>query len=165
MSDEHDATSPGPDAPVASGPVLMLVRVGGWFGIPAHAVREVAIKGAVTRVPGAPRDVLGIASLRGAVVPVVSLDPLVGCGGQTVRAPATTLPRLVIVQASDYEVALVVDEIRGIIDAGSSVISCDVQGDRPTFMREQMVWNDETITLLDVPALITAAMGPAEGSA
>ncbi len=145
---------------------MMLVRVGErWLGIPAHTIREVALKGAVTRVPSAPRHVLGIASLRGAVVPVVSLDPLVGCATPAVRVPAATLPRLVVVQAIEYEVALVVDEIRGIVDTAACNISRDVRGECPTFLREQLVWNDETITLLDVPALISAAVGPAEGNA
>lgn len=166
MTEDQASIPQSTETPTAPGPVLMLVRVGErWLGIPAHAVREVALKGAVTRVPSAPRHVLGIASLRGAVVPVVSLDPLIGCAGPTMRAPAATLPRLVVVQAIDYEVALVVDEIRGIVDPTASIILRDGCGERPAFMREEVVCNGETITLVDVPALIVAAVGPAEGNA
>ncbi len=143
----------------------MLVRVGErWFGIPTQAIREVALKGAVTRVPSAPRQVLGIANLRGSPVPVVSLEQLVGAPGQA-RDTTAVLPRLVVVQASEYEVALVVDEIRGIVEPVAPLILRDESGERPAFMREALVWQGETILLLDIPALVIAAAGLAEGSA
>ena len=76
---------------------LMLVRVGGgWFALDTRMIQEVAVKGAVTRVPTAARHVLGVTSLRGGLVPVISLEQMVGMAGPARAEPATTLPRLVV---------------------------------------------------------------------
>ena len=51
------------------------------YAFPVHAVREVARALEVTPVPGAPPAVLGVHNLRGEVVPVLELAPLLGLAG------------------------------------------------------------------------------------
>ena len=140
---------------------LMLVRVGGrWVALPAHMVQRVAVKRAVTRVPTAARHVLGVTSLRGGLVPVVSLEQMIGVVGPAAADSATTLPRLVVVRAGECEIALVVDEIRGIIEELPAVPGVKAGGaGRPSFMREEFDWQGTRVCLLDVALVVAAAAG------
>lgn len=160
------ASEPAPPLVEPAAVTLMLVRLGGrCFGIDARMIREVAIKGAVTRVPTAPGHVLGVVSLRGTLVPVISLEQMVGGIGPVARDMTATLPRLVVVQAGENAMAVVVDEVRGIVSCAALPAVAKGEAERPAFMREELAWQGETICLVDVPLLIATAAGQAEGSA
>ena len=49
------------------------------FGINVFKVREALVMPPITAMPGAPRHVLGVANIRGQIVPVVDLPAVVGC--------------------------------------------------------------------------------------
>ena len=49
------------------------------FGINVFKVREALVMPAITAMPGAPRHVLGVANIRGQIVPVIDLPAVVGC--------------------------------------------------------------------------------------
>jgi chemotaxis signal transduction protein len=161
-----------PEPPSAPGPVdasdsvaFMLVRLGARrFALDARMVQEVAVKGAVTRVPTAARHVLGVASLRGSLVPVVSLEQMIGTVGTALPDAATTLPRLVVVRAGEYEIALVVDEICGITDEQPAAFTAKTgSARRPCFLREEFAWQGNLVRVLDVPLLVATAAGRSQG--
>ncbi len=63
--------------PPAAEPSVMLVRIGGSsYALPVGAVREIVRLPAVTRVPGLPAFVAGLANVRGRVLAVLDLRPL-----------------------------------------------------------------------------------------
>ncbi len=73
-------------------------------------VREVLmLPDSMTRVPGAKRWLLGIANLRGHLLPIVDLQMLLG-SGRTVLRRAT---RVISVNHRETPVGLVVDEVQG----------------------------------------------------
>lgn len=73
-------------------------------------VREVLmLPEALTRVPGAKRWLLGIANLRGHLLPLIDLKLLLGSGRTTIRR--TT--RVISVNHRDVPAGLVVDEVQG----------------------------------------------------
>lgn len=73
-------------------------------------VREVLmLPDTMTRVPGAKRWVLGIANLRGHLLPIVDLKMLLGSGRTTLRR--TT--RVISVNHREIPAGLVVDEVYG----------------------------------------------------
>jgi len=49
------------------------------FGINVFKVREALIMPQITPMPGAPRHVLGVANIRGQIIPVIDLPSVVGC--------------------------------------------------------------------------------------
>ncbi len=49
------------------------------FGINVFKVREALIMPSITPMPGAPKHVLGVANIRGQIIPVIDLPSLVGC--------------------------------------------------------------------------------------
>jgi hypothetical protein len=75
-----------------SGVQVLLVPVGGdWYALELLAVREVVVAGRLEPLPGAPPTVVGLANLRGEVVPVLDTAALLG-----ITAPPTGSPHLVI---------------------------------------------------------------------
>ena len=61
-------------APGGGGHVGILLRDGdALYFVPAEVARKLAPMPAVTRVPGAPAELLGIAQVDGAILPIVSI--------------------------------------------------------------------------------------------
>jgi purine-binding chemotaxis protein CheW len=88
---------------------LLSFRIGGrQFALNADRVSEVVRQPIVTRVPHAPSSLRGVASLRGKVLPVVSLGALLGVA-DTVNAGAG---RLIVLDDAE-PIALAVDEVLG----------------------------------------------------
>lgn len=90
---------------------MLTLRAGGeLLAVPAPLVREVTRMPRLTRVPNAPRSLLGLANIRGAVVPVLSLADLVARPGGAER-------RVVVIE-DDVSFGLAIDEIDRLTDRG-----------------------------------------------
>lgn len=75
-----------------------------------NEVREVLmLPDEITRVPGAKRWMLGVANLRGHLLPLTDLKLLLGSG----RTPLKRLARVISVNHRDVPAGLVVDEVLG----------------------------------------------------
>ncbi len=100
---------------VAAGfdPSLVVESGGEWLALPAAMVVEVVRPRPLSRVPHAPDALLGVASLRGAVLPVLSLARLRGTA--ETEAEPSGAARLVVV-AADPPFALRVDAVASLGD-------------------------------------------------
>ena len=76
------------------------------YGIPVAQVRGVIRLGAIVRVPGAPRSVLGIVNVRGAVVTVLDLARILA------RERAVALGSIVLIEHGSRLVGLAVQTVR-----------------------------------------------------
>lgn len=99
--------------PEATGVDHVVMRLGaGRYGVCAPDVAEVVAVPPVTRVPGTPAWVVGVANWRGHVLPLVDLRSLLGL-------PVSPLPssaRLVVVSVDDVEVGVVAEAVAGLVD-------------------------------------------------
>lgn len=99
--------------PAIAGISALLARTGGArFIVPAALVGEVLRMPDLTRVPGLPRWVPGVANVRGQVLAVVDLRPLLGLPHDT----DAVRPRLLRLEAGGVEVGLQVDAVDGVAD-------------------------------------------------
>jgi len=96
----------------SAGQALTFRAAGERLAIGAGRVREVIRRPKLTRVPLAPPGVAGLANLRGAVIPVVSVAALLGTGGD---AGAN---RIIVVESPDT-VGLLVDEVAALVPLDS----------------------------------------------
>lgn len=94
--------------------VLTFRSGGSKLAVTADSVREVFRKPKITRVPHAPPSLLGVAQLRGAARPIVSLARLI----QGVEAGEASDARVLLIDADPEPVALLVDEITGVSFSG-----------------------------------------------
>jgi chemotaxis signal transduction protein len=142
------------------GTPVMLLRLGRhWFAIDVLAIVKVVLKGAVTRVPSAPSHILGIASLGGRLVTVLSLGQMIGGAGLLSHEHATTLPRLVVLRHGEYEMAVVAEGIYGMTEhVGGGETELETTGALPEFVRGEFLWDGHRVGLLDVPRLVATAV-------
>ena len=93
---------------------VLTVRVSGeTHALPAAEVAEIVRPSGWTRVPNAPPSLLGLANLRGAVLPVVSLAALLGHA-----EPAPSRTRRVVVAGKRERVGFLVDEVTALLPEG-----------------------------------------------
>lgn len=121
------------------------VRVGaGRYAFDVADVREVEDRRPVTPVPGAPAGVLGVCNLRGAVLPVVQIDDLLGQqsdGG-----------RFIVVADVDGMVAgVTVDEILGV-----EPLPLDLEPEPTLGLRGRALLDGELVGVLDTGEILRA---------
>ena len=105
-----DTLAPDPHLD-ASHEAVVVSLGGGRYGIPMDAVDEVGRPPAVTRVPGLPAWLAGVANWRGRVLAVVDLRPLLA-------APQNPLPRtgrLVVCSLAGVTIGLITEEVEGVV--------------------------------------------------
>lgn len=79
------------------------------FGINVFKVREALVMPQVTVMPGAPKHVLGVANIRGQIIPVIDLPAVVGC------VPKTGLNILVVTEYERSVQGFAVEEVEEIV--------------------------------------------------
>src|SRR5690349_18672444 len=105
------------------------------YALPADEVLEVIRTPAVARVPQAPRALLGLANLRGSVLPVATARGLLGKAERGATAGDRT-----IVLVGEAATGLAVDRIEALVTVGPEGIETDpaglaaVEGERLTGM-------------------------------
>jgi twitching motility protein PilI len=123
------------------------------FALDVRAVREVAMLEDLTRVPLAPSHVLGVANLRGDLVPVVDPGGFLGAGDRPHRRKL----RALVITTEAGDAALVVDEVVGLdtLEALSAIsVAPGDAGGEWTIARERR--DGGPITVLDARAVVTA---------
>jgi len=102
-----------------------------------------------TVVPLAPSHLVGVANLRGAIVPVVDVGPLLGL----TPAPAAREIRALLTEADGFQMALLIDEVLG-LEPLDSLTAPENQTGSMVAGRLERTYG--AVGLLDVHALVTA---------
>src|SRR5262245_22532170 len=105
--------APSPSVAAEPAPALRacLFTVSGVrFAVDVRSAREVALFEELTPVPRAPRHLVGVANLRGTVVPIVDVGPLLGL--PALRAPRSV--RTLVLRDGPLLAAMVVDAVLGL---------------------------------------------------
>lgn len=117
-----------------------------WYALPLDRIGEVLEEAPVTRLPDAPRSVLGLVNVRGQVVPVLDLAVLLGLPPLGGAAAAIVIARTgrgpAGLAGTDVPVADTLGE-----DLGASSLATGVRRHRTTA---------GVATLLDLDATVTA---------
>jgi chemotaxis signal transduction protein len=93
--------------------VHVRLRVAGEaYAVPIGEVLEVVTLGEVTAVPGARAELLGVLNLRGHLLAVADLAPVLGLR-RTARAA-----RMLVAESGGQQAGLVVDEVSGVGELG-----------------------------------------------
>ena len=118
------------------------------FGVEIRQAREARVFDDYTVVPLAPTHLIGMANLRGAIIPILDLRVLLG-----LPARAQMLQALVV-EANAVRVALAVDRVIGV----ESLDELPEPGEPPVeaakFQRGRLRRGDETVSILDVARIV-----------
>ncbi len=141
----------------ARDPVLQWVtyRLGDeLYGINVMQVQEVLRVSEIAPVPGAPEYVLGIVNLRGNVVSVIDTRTRFGLPAREVDDAS----RVVIIEAQDQVVGLLVDSVAEVVYLRASEIDSapDVGNDESSkYIQGVATRDDELLILVDIDKLLS----------
>ena len=105
-----DEREPAQDSLGSDGDGAVVVRLGGTrYGIPMEAVSEVGRMPRLTRVPGVPVWMAGVANFRGRILPVVDLRPLL----EAPQISPGTAARLMVLSKDAVGLGLLTEGVEG----------------------------------------------------
>jgi purine-binding chemotaxis protein CheW len=133
---------------------------GTTYALRSDDIEQLEMIGQLTPVPNAPEFVDGVTSVRGRVIPVVSLRARFGFE----RADHTIRTRLVVVRSDGRSVGLIVDNAREFagIPAASILPPPDGMAEMSTrYLRGTAHLGERLVFVLDVPELLRTTDAPA----
>jgi purine-binding chemotaxis protein CheW len=143
---------------------------GARFAVDVRSAREVALFEELTAVPRAPRHLVGVANLRGTVVPIVDVGPLFGL--PALRASRSV--RTLVLRDGPLLAAMVVEAILG-LEPFEALLPPDAPAaprDRvpSRFLNGWLVWAGEMVPVMDAGRTLAelragGASGPVRRSA
>lgn len=160
MPQPSGSIAPSPAAPIPEQRACLFALAGSRFAVDVRSAREVVLFDELTTVPLAPRHLVGVANLRGTVMPIVDVRGLLGLPDSRLGRSVQTL----VVRDGGLQAAMVVDSVLG-LEPFDDVAPVDgpgtarLRGPRP-LMAGWIRWAGETLALLDVPKIL-AAIRPA----
>lgn len=143
--------------------VAVVVRIGATrYVLGTEGVDEVVPLPSVTRVPGLPGWLAGVANWRGRVLAVVDLRSILGAAPMPAPIGAAagrvaTSGRLVVVSQDGVAAGLVVDDVTGVIDdalPGTEPVPATLSAPARAVLAGQVVLDGEPLGVLDVSAVL-----------
>jgi purine-binding chemotaxis protein CheW len=120
VSHHKDGPAEAPDRgirPEVDGYVML--RLGGSrYAVGMSAVAEVGRLPSLTRVPGTPIWLSGVANWRGRILAVLDIRPLMGAA----ITPTGSLGRLVVLSEDNVTVGLLTEGVQGVVDCAAERI-------------------------------------------
>lgn len=153
-----------PETPPALRACLFALS-GSRFAVDVRSAREVAVFDDLTVVPRAPRHLVGVANLRGTVVPIVDVGPLLGCP----ELRPTRSVRTLVLRDGAFLAAFAVDTVLGLEPFDDVLSPTSPAAPRShaaqRFVAGWLTWTGETLALLDIPRILAAVRATLGGDA
>ena len=132
----------------------LIVRCGNIrYGLPAANCREVLKLPRLVRVPRLPEHLCGIFNLRGEIVAVTDMCPLLGQGAQVARDDF----RLVVIEQGAFKTALLVEVVEGLTGIDEEQIEVLAEGagaGARDLISGKFVQGENVLVLLDLGSLM-----------
>ncbi|HEX3908469.1 MAG TPA: chemotaxis protein CheW [Mycobacteriales bacterium] len=131
----------------------IVVRLGrGRFATDLASVAEVGRVPAVTRIPGVPAWLAGVANWRGRILPILDLRSLLGA----VATEPNRSSRLLVLTDRGTLVGVLVDAVEGTmtLDADIAAVPTGVPAEAAALLRGQLAHDDGPVAVLDVDAVM-----------
>jgi chemotaxis signal transduction protein len=147
------------DAAVSTDAIV--VRLGtGKFAVGLESVAEVGRAPAITRVPGLPAWLAGVANWRGRILPVLDLRPLLGAEAAALDAQG----RLLVLTGDGIMVGMLVDAVDGTTSlTGVAAFPPASAPNGSSLMSGQVPREDGPLAVLDVAGVLRLRDGLPRG--
>jgi purine-binding chemotaxis protein CheW len=155
MTDDATAPRAAADSNAGATPdadAVVVCMGAGRFAVDLASVAEVGRVPAVTRVPGVPAWLAGVANWRGRVLAAVDLRPMLGAD----QVPFTGCARLVVLTTRTATVGMLVDAVDGTTTIGAEMapFPSALPGPGAALVRGQLPREDGPVAVLDVEAVL-----------
>ncbi|NVN62405.1 chemotaxis protein CheW [Pseudomonas putida] len=156
LTQDHQAAAVQPDEE-NTGHSMLLFRLGEeWLALATACLVEIAPLQAVHSLPHQRSRLLhGVANVRGALVPCLSLADLLGVqGGAPEQRSVRAMPRMLILAAEGGPVVMAVEEIDGIHRLDPQLLGSGRDATR--FTAAVLQWRGRSVRVLDDQHLMSA---------
>jgi len=132
--------------------LVVLLVSGEYFGIAVDMVREVVKEPMVTALPLAPAIVAGVTNLRGEILAILNLEPLLGLPAAGLASRAA-----VVVEDGHVRAALLVDRVDGVdwFPSAREPLLATVPADSARFLTGAYRSGRALVTEINVSAVLT----------
>jgi purine-binding chemotaxis protein CheW len=133
---------------------LSFVLSGELYGIELKYLAETRRSTPLRRLPSAPPHLAGLINLRGELVPVVDLGPIVGVGQ---REMAQTLAAVLVLSLEGSKLALAVDQAEDILTFPVRELQpppLSLEPERALLIRGAYLFDRRLLSLLDVEKIV-----------
>lgn len=123
------------------------------YGVEIHFVKEIIRKPEITKLPNAPKFILGVMNLRGQILPIISLHERFH-----LPQPGKDETKVVIVECGDLLVGMEVDEVSEVLTLEGERVSAApplATTINSSFIRGVGKLNDRLLIILDVERILT----------
>jgi purine-binding chemotaxis protein CheW len=124
------------------------------YGIELRHLAETRQATRLRRLPSAAPHLAGLINLRGELLPVVDLGPILGIGQ---REMAATLPAVLVLSLQGNKLALAVDQAQDILTFPARALQpppLSLEPDRALFIRGEYLIDQRLLSLLDVEKIV-----------
>jgi purine-binding chemotaxis protein CheW len=130
------------------------------YGLPLHSVIEIVRLPALVTLAGAPPTLCGLLNLRGQYLPVLDGRALVG------EPPRYDLTSQIIIAGREKpELGLLVDQVREVCTVAAGQIMPLTRADVAPFLTSVVERAEESVVLIDLPALLALTPSQAKRQA
>lgn len=140
---------------------VLFVLAGATYALPSRQIQQLELVGEPTPVPNAPAHVDGVVSVRGQVIPAVSLRARFGFP----RVPHDVRSRLIVVRTQGRTVGLIVDSAREFASIAPDTIKPlpeGIGGMSGRYLRGIAQQGDRLLLVVDVRELLEGEDQPTE---
>src|SRR5215470_7385728 len=145
-------TVPAASAPIAPARACLIRLGSALYAAEVRYAREVVVFDEYTQVPLAPPYLIGVANLRGRLVPLVDLRPLLGLE----PARATRQAKALVVERDQLTAAFHIDDVVGLEPLDGLTVSEDGEGE---FIAGRLERPAGAAVLLDVERILRVLDG------
>jgi purine-binding chemotaxis protein CheW len=130
--------------------LLIFNLAGQQYALPVRHVREVVPRASVTQLPGAPKALVGMLRLRGALLPVVDLRTNLGLPAASPRIGQC----IIVTRAAQAGVGLLVDGVEGLVADAPMEPDATARRGAGQLVRHVQEADGRVVTILDVDAAV-----------
>ncbi len=129
--------------------LVVFLLAGECYGIEITKVREVIKVGKITYLPSCPQHIAGIVNLRGYILSVTDLKPVLGLPHEELTEKA----RIIAIESGTFETGFLVDEVVESLEVPVSKIEpvlLTLPAERARYLEGQCQVNDQLIGIVNV---------------
>lgn len=134
-------------------PLILFRVLSEWYGIDLTKVREILKRPKITFVPSLPEWILGIINLRGRILPILDLKPILGLPEE--GGPQDS--RIIAVEVEGQEIGLLVNEVVEAIEFPIKKIEPLHQGfpsERREYLKGILSWEKKIVGFLNLERIL-----------
>ena len=134
-----------------------------WYGAEITKVKEVIKVGKITYLPSCPEHIAGIVNLRGYILSVTDLKPILGLPHEE----PTEKTRIIAIESGVFETGFLVDEVVASIEVPVSKMELallTLPAERAKYLQGQCKVDDKLIAIVNVEKVCEKRMQTGKGS-